>query len=351
MQRALDELAVAGLSAEPDYVVLGSQTVIGNPLGATVSFAGEMAFIGDVVEVGGTSALLSSAMPATRPAFLSSPLNLRGRTRPRVLILDTGLRTVDGAGVKVEHRDLKSAKVHVPWASSPAISAVDDEDEVDDDASGCLDFEAGHGTFINGIVRQHCPDAEVHSVGVLSSFGEGQVTGVLDALDRALRVCGPFDVVVMSFGAVLPDDESSMFHRALTTLLGDAVGVAAAGNQQTCRPYFPAAFSEIVGVGALATQGRAWFSNFGAWVDACAPGVDVVSTFFDHFDEVLPGRPTRSYRGWARWSGTSFSAPKVAAAIAQDMYVHGGTAHDAWRRLSRDHRKLRAPDMGVVFNL
>ena len=101
----------------------------------------------------------------------------------------------------------------------------------------------------------------------------------------------------------------------------------------------------------MASDSQAWFSNFGPWVDACAPGVDVVSTFFDEFDEVLPDRPPREYRGWARWSGTSFSAPKVAAAIAQDMYLHGGTAHEAWARLSRDHRKLRVPDLGVVFNL
>ena len=56
-----------------------------------------------------------------------------------------------------------------------------------------------------------------------------------------------------------------------------------------------------------------------------APAVDVVSTFFTHFDEDIDGF-IRSYRGWARWSGTSSAAPKVAAAIAQDMYLHGGSA-------------------------
>ena len=28
-----------------------------------------------------------------------------------------------------------------------------------------LDFEAGHGTFIAGIIRQVCPDAQVEVVG------------------------------------------------------------------------------------------------------------------------------------------------------------------------------------------
>ena len=117
-----------------------------------------------------------------------------------------------------------------------------------------------------------------------------------------------------------------MFGAELMRLLGPALGVAAAGNQATCRPYFPAALPDVVGVGALAADGKAWFTNFGGWVDACAPGVDVVSTFFNDFDESPRRRSSpRQYRGWARWSGTSFSAPKVAAAIAQEMYLFGGT--------------------------
>ena len=50
-----------------------------------------------------------------------------------------------------------------------------------------------------------------------------------------------------------------------------------------------------------------------------------MSTFFNDFDEILGGVVTRQYREWARWSGTSFSAPKVAAAIAREMYLFGGT--------------------------
>ena len=41
----------------------------------------------------------------------------------------------------------------------------------------------------------------------------------------------------------------------------------------------------MIAVGALDAGGRAAFSNFGSWVDACAPGVDVVSTFFTDFDD------------------------------------------------------------------
>ena len=93
-------------------------------------------------------------------------------------------------------------------------------------------------------------------------------------------------------------------------------------------------------VGGLDVTGRAAFSNFGPWVDACAPAVDVVSTFFTDF----PG-----YNGWAAWSGTSFAAPKVAGVIAREMYLKDISAKDAWSRL-KSYQSFRYPDLGQVFN-
>ena len=172
----------------------------------------------------------------------------------------------------------------------PAAGAIDDEDEYDDDGSGTLDFEAGHGTFITGIIQQLCPDAEVHVAGVLSSFGDGDVATVIAAFETALTHAGPFDLVILSLGGYMTDDDGTVFGAALDRLIGDGLGVAAAGNQSTSRPYFPAALPSIVGVGALGEGDKAWFTNFGGWVDACAPGIDVVSTFFTG-DSDAPGRP------------------------------------------------------------
>ena len=57
------------------------------------------------------------------------------------------------------------------------------------------------------------------------------------------------------------------------------------------------------------------------------------------------------FTGWARWSGTSFSAPKVAAAVAQEMYLTAASgAATSWERLS-DYRRYRFPDLGIVFNV
>ncbi len=363
----------AGFGADLNYVVIGAQVMHGEPLGAQTSWAGEMAFLANVFTdpVTGQTSLLTTAEPTVQPPAWRDPLDLPDRPRPRILVLDTGLTTVPADGEvraagpvarRAEHERLQCCEIRKDWKVDADPRIVDDEDERFDppvrpltsgtkpSRSKLLDFEAGHGSFIAGVVLQTCPDADIVSAGVLSSFGDGDVAGVLSTLKRMMDTQGPFDVVVMSFGTNFADDEAAVFETELMRLLGPALGVAAAGNQNTCRPYFPAALPGVVGVGATSAGGKAWFSNFGGWVDACAPGVDVVSTFFTDFTEVLDGTPTRDYKGWARWSGTSFSAPKVAAAIAQEMYLFGGTAKDAWKRLST-HKHLRVPDLGVVFNV
>jgi len=52
--------------------------------------------------------------------------------------------------------------------------------------------------------------------------------------------------------------------------------VCAAGNENSNVPSYPAAFDEVIGIGAvnLALQ-RASYSNFGSWLDLVAPGGDM----------------------------------------------------------------------------
>ncbi len=90
-------------------------------------------------------------------------------------------------------------------------------------------------------------------------------------------------------------------------------------------------------------------------MDACAIGADVVSTFFDETGGQIPGcdlpdfgpLPT-TFPGFALWSGTSFAAPRVTGAIAAVMTCLGIPAPVAARRLVRDWRRFRVPDLGIV---
>lgn len=49
--------------------------------------------------------------------------------------------------------------------------------------------------------------------------------------------------------------------------------VASAGNEPTGKPVYPAAYSSVLGVGALAPDGTPWQqSNYGSFVSVTAPG-------------------------------------------------------------------------------
>lgn len=357
-QRLLDELRDDGIQGQLNTVVF-ARSMRGDPVGdgAGGQWVGDHAFPGvpTTDTPSGFLAIPTSAQPAESPPFFRRELGLADSRTPKVLVLDTGLATSQQRGShRPQHHFLSRCHVHTPWETSATVGAADDEDEIDDDGLGLVDYEAGHGTFIAGVIRQICPDAEIDAAGVLSSFGDGDIGTVLGALRRVLPLLKEADrspdLVVMSFGGYFPNDDPGAFGAELLELLGDAVGVAAAGNDNSSRPQFPAALPGVIAVGALGENSRAYFSNYGCWVDACAPAIDVVSTFFTEAEEVIGGTVTRRWEDWARWSGTSFSAPKVAAAIAQEMYLYGGTAKDAWGRLSTP-KHFRYPDLGVVVNV
>lgn len=227
-----------------------------------------------------------------------------------------------GAGVRVEVLDTGLFLGH-SWWQPGAISAQSVEgvsEPSDDDGDGALDQQAGHGTFVAGIVAQQAPAAEIHTRAVLNSYGQADEPAIARALRDAVS---DFEndpsarslVINLSLGGYTEGDAAPLdILAALDTLPPEVVVVAAAGNDHpnAGRPFFPAALKRVLAVGALDADGLpAAFSNRGCWVDACSLGVGVGSSFFDG----LPP-PLQDFHGFAAWSGTSFAAPRVAGKIA-----------------------------------
>ena len=279
-----------------------------------------------------------------------------------------------GHGVRVEVLDTGLFQEH-PWWDGGGITAqsVEGISEVtDDDLDGALDAQAGHGTFVAGIVAQQAPAAEIRTQAVLNSYGEGAEHTIAAAIresGRAFAADGSarWLVLNLSLGGYTEGNAPPLdILDALDTLPPEVVVVAAAGNDYpNCgRPFFPAALKRVLAVGALDEAGTpAGFSNRGPWVDACTLGVGVGSSFFSGFDGPLRGVPDAdAFAGFARWSGTSFAAPRVAGKVAAVLSGElPDSAEAEVRHLLRRHGHASAsvfspnggavtlPDLGLVI--
>jgi hypothetical protein len=204
-----------------------------------------------------------------------------------------------------------------------------------------LDAQSGHGTFVAGVVLRKAPNARLWIDRVLDDIGVCDELDLLHSLGRIHRreeaTGTKVDVVNLSLGGYAHHDEPSpLVAESLRKFGSHTVIVTAAGNNASDRPFWPAALKDCVAVGAKAT-----FSDRGWWVDASAPGVDIVGPFPQR-------RPNGEIElGFARWSGTSFAAPHVAGAIAHLANSQKITARQAAETLLNTANPDADPDFGV----
>jgi hypothetical protein len=315
--------------------------------------------------------------------------------RPVIAVLDTGVLPhlwLEGAGGgysaaadgfvavddKIQDAIRKEGEHARARGDKPrqVIKDAWDRPDADNPLIGELNGALGHGTFIAGIVRQVTPDARVLAVRAMHSddvCNEGDVICGLRHLAKriALAAAGDLaaevDVLSLSFGYFSESAHDVVvtagLWKAIKVFLDLGVAVAAAaGNSAMSQEFYPAAFAletpaagqvPVISVGALNPNGtKASFSNDGHWVTAWARGAAVVSTYPPGIDgsrvpelripvdrkppgELPPGcealDPDDYSSGFAVWSGTSFSAPYLAALVAGALLT--GAAHDASLKL------------------
>ncbi|MEU5089325.1 S8/S53 family peptidase [Streptomyces sp. NPDC021356] len=291
-------------------------------------------------------------------------------TAVAVLVVDTGLMHDHGAAPLLAHvRGDRQVK------------------ETDDD--GVLEQYVGHGTFIAGLIAAVAPDTDITVRGTLDDAGAVLESDFGHRLFEAVDAGGWPDIISLSAGTsngrtdgLLGVDAFMRELRRRGTLL-----VAAAGNNSSATPFWPAAYADLPGyadtvlsVGALRSDGEhgACFSNHGHWVKAYAPGERLTSvlTGFDkpvpyvyrhstydacrfgfHYactcqsprhagllsegGDNAPAKPDQvMFEGYAHWSGTSFAAPVAAGMVAAHMTAHGERdPRAACRHLLASHRQ------------
>lgn len=183
----------------------------------------------------------------------------------------------------------------------------------------------GHGSHVAGIVGAavnnsrdvagvaggHYPDergALLMPVRIGYSFNDG---GFENGATRMDYVAAALDYAVMMGVKVGNLSYGSSYNAALDAALANAfangfIFTKSAGNDNQSVADFVDDYPGVIAVAATnANDQKASFSDWGPWVDVTAPGVNILSTFSNHYAPAL-----------ALLQGTSMAAPMVAGIAA-----------------------------------
>lgn len=222
------------------------------------------------------------------------------------------------SGVNTEHPELQP--LIVPGAScmggdcvAKSSTAPADRGDHGSAVAGIANVVTGNGVGLAGVAS----GVKIMPVQVFPPNGGGltvdMARGITWAVDHGATV------INVSAGTEGTDNE------VLGTAVAYAISqkipvVAAAGNSGTlAKTTYPAAYPDVIGVGAVDKAKVIWAdtdssgSSQGPWVDVVAPGklvpgIKQGNDPYKPFDEVNPGYVT--------WTGTSMASPITAAIVA-----------------------------------
>jgi subtilisin family serine protease len=219
-----------------------------------------------------------------------------GADAARASTVGRGIRVaVLDSAVAVDHRDLQSVRLVLREGSTETPPAAQHGTLI----AGVIGATEGNGFGIAGLA----PEAEVLSIPACSPV-DGTVTDLcrLYELLQAIDTAWKERAQVMNLALVGP--ANPLLERSMLRLqeLGLLV-VAAAGNEGTDTPRYPAAYPSVIAVSSLDEKGDLYGrANRGDWVDVLAPGVDILSA--------VPGD------GFAFATGSSLASAHVAGVLA-----------------------------------
>ncbi|MFC4075689.1 S8 family peptidase [Salinithrix halophila] len=206
----------------------------------------------------------------------------RSSSSVRIAIIDTG--------VQANHPDL----------NGKVVKGYDYVDRDWDPNDG-----HGHGTHCAGIaaaatnnrigIAGMAPNASIYAVRVLDNNGSGTLANVASGISHAAD--NGAQVISLSLGA--SSGGASLENAVNYAWNKGSVVVAAAGNNGTSWPNYPAYYNNAIAVAATdSNDRRAYYSTYGSWVDVAAPGSSIYSTYKDS--------------RYVSLSGTSMATPHVA---------------------------------------
>jgi hypothetical protein len=219
-----------------------------------------------------------------------------------------------GQGVTVVAMDSGVDTSH-PVFESDSIRQVDVTESSGNDS-------VGHGTAVLGQITRLAPGSELISLRIFGSEGSTETNVIMRAYEWLHNNTASYDVVNMSWGSSTTSREINRVHNALVEK--GIRGVVSAGNSGETAGS-PATARRAFGIAACTEAGEiAEFSSYNPDrdnPDVAAIGVDnrLAQASGTTLGEELSGP-------WVKASGTSFSAPEAAGAIAKYIDARGETS-------------------------
>lgn len=186
------------------------------------------------------------------------------------------------------------------------------------------DMSDGHGTHVCGLVAADenngicgagvAPDAGIYMIKVVTSSGSGNeeeeecnFSDITSAINRAVALNA--HVINLSLGVAEGDittSEVQLWQDAVDKAYAAGITVvAASGNDGSSGKDYPGCLNHVINVGAISKSDKlSDFSNYGEYVDLCAPGEGILSTV------------TSSADAMESMDGTSMASPIVAGVAA-----------------------------------
>ncbi|MBD0405319.1 S8 family serine peptidase [Flammeovirga sp. EKP202] len=274
--------------------------------------------------------------------------------------------SVHDEGIDINHEDLRDNI----WVNTAELEG---EEGVDSDGNGYVDDVYGynfannsatvdameHGTHVSGTVAA----VSNNGIGVAGvAGGSGNQDGTLIMPCQILG--GPYNNTAASFvyaannGAVISQNSwgwtsPGVFEQATLDAIdyfiaeaGDFEGspmkggvvIVAAGNSNSDADFYPAVYENCLAVASTnAQREKAWYSNYGNWIDITAPGGDINQVL--EFG-VLSTLPDNSY-GYLQ--GTSMACPHISGVAALVLSAMGGenyTPDLLWNQLLSSTQNL-----------
>lgn len=145
------------------------------------------------------------------------------------------------------------------------------------------------------------PDADLYAIKVLDNMGNGYISDIIEGIEWGIK--NNMEFLNMSFGTT---ENSQSLHSIIIKALESGITmVAAAGNNYGGVSEYPAAYPEVISVGAINIDGSIASFSAQQGVDLYAPGVGIYSTYKDGLYKSM--------------DGTSFAAPYICGKIIYEQ--------------------------------